>query len=734
MSGPNVAIGLMGPLGRELAALIKERVAAEIAITQGSQGVRLIATDGDTADVVRSEDEEQVAGQVRGSTASTPVGQDTGGSPRSACYAFTVGRAVSVGAIQLQARDAGDGTPLPIGNFWVSIWSGSPKADTFVGTFGLRESVRVSYSAYIDIYLIAAAPFALVPGTQYWVCIGGGDPEEALPADGWADTDLHVLKLSEVGAGLMHKDSSVGGVHRPPYAGGDYLIDSDSALWFRLFEYRDVIKSVPIAPSSVLPSTGEIAVMDRVGGLHVRRQIRGGMGGQTSIRGLGAGSRSGGGYGGGPGGPPGSIEHNDTSGKQGGEDGPPKYYFHLTDEEYGGEWAHLLRATEDGGDVPLQGVQNTDATNIWHSGLSLKHKTSGDMADGFAIGAMFQIEDAGGLFTLGRFGMVRAGADQHGDFIWQFYDGASYTERLRMAYSGIITHVADVAAGEWAFVSTTRDAATNLKHCSFVAKRKLSAGSPVVGFAGGYLFTFEDGAGTEEKVAALYAEYAGALDTADFTWVVHPLDAPDELMRLYHAGYLWTRRLALGNAASPGYRLHIVGSETGGAQRNFIYCQNPSASTGATCNIVIANDIGQTVQIGMQGSNYNGIPGWANLSVFAGSGAGTRIFAGGADIDFWHYPGSVRTESFRITQAAKLRHRLGSVCMLVTVHTPNTSEQFDFTSAFAAGVTPAVVVTPQSDYAVSCRVIGITNVHFTIKLGSSPGYDCNFAVHAFVPE
>ncbi len=134
--------------------------------------------------------------------------------------------------------------------------------------------------------------------------------------------------------------------------------------------------------------------------------------------------------------------HNALSGLQGG--GVSEYY-HLTGAEYGGTWGHALIATDASGAIPVQGIRSTALTNEYASALSAVHSTSGDMADGFAVGIAFGIRDSAGVVsTVGRLAVVRAGGDDTGDFVW--LPGPALTEKMRLTSAGALSISAALTA------------------------------------------------------------------------------------------------------------------------------------------------------------------------------------------------------------------------------------------------------------------------------------------------
>jgi len=131
----------------------------------------------------------------------------------------------------------------------------------------------------------------------------------------------------------------------------------------------------------------------------------------------------------------GVMAHNQLQDIDEGETG---YYAHLTREEYLGNWLHRLRATT-ADEWPLEGIRTSALVNAVAGSVLAKHKTSGDMVDGFGAGVLFQVEDSAGVANTiaGVYG-VRAGADNTGVLAWQTAVAGAMAERLRLTASGLV--------------------------------------------------------------------------------------------------------------------------------------------------------------------------------------------------------------------------------------------------------------------------------------------------------
>jgi len=236
-----------------------------------------------------------------------PITSDAAGptAPRCSAFQFTVARDVTCSAIELMVRH--DPIDYPEGAFWVALYSGAT-ADALVqiGVFGSLEGARVPWSEYSLVYfglIPGVAEVALVPGTNYWIGLCGGDPTDPAPpaAEQWNTAALWVMKSVDGAVGLCAFDTA--GVHRPEDWGPGDFDDTraDIAPWFRLYQRKTVLRSVPASPHVVLPSPGEHAVMERVGGDHPHRQISGARGGLSSAGAYGRGASGAGSTGAGPG-------------------------------------------------------------------------------------------------------------------------------------------------------------------------------------------------------------------------------------------------------------------------------------------------------------------------------------------------------------------------------------------------------------------------------------------------
>ena len=238
-----------------------------------------------------------------------PITSDAAGptAPRCSAFQFTVARDVTCSSIELMVRHDPIGGAFPEGAFYVALYSGAT-ADALVqlGVFGLLEGARVPWSEYSLVYFGLAPGIAevdLAPGTTYWIGLCSGDPTEAPPVpaeEQWRDAALWVMKSSDGAVGQCAVDTN--GDHRPEDWGiGDFAEPANVNVWFRLYQRKTVLRSVPASPHVVLPTIGERAVMERVGGDHPHRQISGARGGLSSAASYGRGASGAGSSGAGPG-------------------------------------------------------------------------------------------------------------------------------------------------------------------------------------------------------------------------------------------------------------------------------------------------------------------------------------------------------------------------------------------------------------------------------------------------
>jgi hypothetical protein len=202
--------------------------------------------------------------------------------------------------------------------------------------------------------------------------------------------------------------------------------------------------------------------------------------------------------------------HNSLPDLQGGAAGQ---YYHLTAAEYAGSWAHLLVASDDDV-IPVQGYRTTSHTNEYASALFAEHRTSGDMADGFAVGILFALEDAtSGGQAVGRFAAVRAGADNTADFVWWPATAGLFNERMRLTAAGALS----ISAG----LTATGASLTGLTNTRvvFAGAGGVLSGAAGLTWDGTYLVanSIKDSALTATRI--IFAGAAGLLsDDANFVW------------------------------------------------------------------------------------------------------------------------------------------------------------------------------------------------------------------------
>lgn len=486
-------------VGQTFGSMIARRAAAQAAYAQSAEPVRVVkGNDDGTVDIVRWSDELCAAHSETGASEEILLSGDPAVAPRCAAWRFTVGRAVKVGSAEIMARHheatqnvtnellgTGTGTltefytdhaPVspetqvirvdgvlqtenvdyvfdaeagrlhfkklhvpdegaevradytyyawPVGSMWLALYSGdADKPTTFIGTFDLRSAHFVGYSVQILLYFDAnvydgsVEGFDLVEGTYYWLALCSNDPAETSPptADRWDGEALYLRVDPASATGRTLIDTALR--HRPDDWGASEYSENDGMCpWFRVFERVSILRGVPLLENTAVPNSGTQAVMQRIGGSHSFRQVINRNAAGSAIRATSSGGSGGGG----------NIDHQKLANLMGGS---ASERYHMTADEYGGVWGHAQKA-----------VVSDAATNTVVGCLLAKHLTSGDMVNGFGAAVHFQVEDGGsGEKTLGRFGMVRAGADQTGDFVWSVYSGAAWTERMRLTNAGALS-------------------------------------------------------------------------------------------------------------------------------------------------------------------------------------------------------------------------------------------------------------------------------------------------------
>ncbi|UCC67317.1 MAG: hypothetical protein JSV79_09290 [Armatimonadota bacterium] len=95
----------------------------------------------------------------------------------------------------------------------------------------------------------------------------------------------------------------------------------------------------------------------------------------------------------------------------------------------------------------LDVIRSSGETNIGCSAFLSKHKTSGDMVDGFAAGYALAIEDSAGTENvIAAIYGVRAGADNTGALSFRVASGGSLAERMRLTSAQVLLPSAGSAA------------------------------------------------------------------------------------------------------------------------------------------------------------------------------------------------------------------------------------------------------------------------------------------------
>ncbi len=107
-------------------------------------------------------------------------------------------------------------------------------------------------------------------------------------------------------------------------------------------------------------------------------------------------------------------------------------HFHTAD------WLDLARLRVDASAIGrLDVIRRSSETNVPGSSFFAKHKTAGDMADGFAAGYVFAIEDNAGVENIiaAMYG-ARAGADNTGKLSWLIANAGTLAERMSLTAVG----------------------------------------------------------------------------------------------------------------------------------------------------------------------------------------------------------------------------------------------------------------------------------------------------------
>jgi hypothetical protein len=274
-----------------------------------TQPVRVIASDGATADVTRLEDERCIAAQNQCEDVAEAIIAPTagGGGFRSLVIPFTVGRSVSVGGVELQLRSTPVGDIADSGSFWVAIYSATnadftPAASrVLIGVVGALSNHRIAgatnwHMVFVPVGGIGSVGVTidLVAGTNYFLCLCANDPSvvENDPWNGTTDA-VSVEARYHADVGTFHYRSTL----EYPDLAGAYAARNNISLWYRIYEHAYMLEDVPISGGAAPLTAGDVATMRRVAGIHGQHEIIGSTSGaRTSGRvSVGSGSGSGGG-------------------------------------------------------------------------------------------------------------------------------------------------------------------------------------------------------------------------------------------------------------------------------------------------------------------------------------------------------------------------------------------------------------------------------------------------------
>ncbi len=243
-----------------------------------TQPVRVMAVGGETIDVVRLEDEATIAHQdlCENLAESIIAPASGGGAFRSVAIPFTVGRACSVGGVELQLKTTPWGELADSGAVWVAIYSATntnftPAASrVLVGIIGSFHNHRISYGYWQLCYVPATTPFDLAPGTNYFLCLCADDPSGAAPDpwDGSTDT-VSAQARYHADVGTFHYRATIDF----PDLATAYSARANINLWWRLYEHLSVLADVPLATGVNITTAGGVGTMQRRAGIHGQHEI-----------------------------------------------------------------------------------------------------------------------------------------------------------------------------------------------------------------------------------------------------------------------------------------------------------------------------------------------------------------------------------------------------------------------------------------------------------------------------
>ena len=252
-----------------------------------TQAVRITGATDTEADVIRLEDELCVASQDECEDIATSIigPEQDGAFIRSIVLPFTVGRSCEVNGAEIQPKTTPYGLLADSGSIWLSIWQATnadftPAASrVLVGVIGPIHNHRISYLYWEEFFVLATDVISLVSGVNYFLCISADDPSAVAP-DPW-DGSTNVVNAqvryhADVGTFVYRSTLDF------PDAAGVYTAFDDHNVWWRLYEHKNALIGIPIAIAGSVPTSGEMATMQRVSGVHGQNYVIGMLPGGSS--------------------------------------------------------------------------------------------------------------------------------------------------------------------------------------------------------------------------------------------------------------------------------------------------------------------------------------------------------------------------------------------------------------------------------------------------------------------
>jgi hypothetical protein len=248
--------------------------------------------------------------------------------------------------------------------------------------------------------------------------------------------------------------------------------------------------------------------------------------------------------------------------------------------------------------------RTTDLTFAVSSPSVLRHKTSGDMTDGFGAGLLFAIQDNAGVSNLvSRIATLRSGADTSGRLTFTTYNAGSDTEKMTIMPDGKVG-IGTVTPGTTLNIAKATEVALRLDSGAFTGFLGLSGANGTLSnnsLAGDLVLRAETGNflfsnGTTERMRILSTGLVGINETTISAQLQVKSGATTRIPLIVDTLASHTNRLQdwRVNGSSLAYilasgRIATVEGITNGNDSNFSYVNTSNNGTIISRNVADSN-------------------------------------------------------------------------------------------------------------------------------------------------